>query len=78
MYIYIRIYILFHTLFHYGLSQDIEYSSPCYTIGPCCLSVLYKILCICQSQTPNPSLPHPLPLGNHKSILYVCESVSVS
>ena len=30
------------------------------------------------TQTPNPSLPHPLPLGNHKSVLYVCESVSVS
>ena len=31
------IYILFHFLFHYGLSQDIEYSFLCYTIGPCCL-----------------------------------------
>ena len=34
-------YILFHILFHYGLSQDIEYSSVCYTVGPCCLSSLY-------------------------------------
>ena len=25
--------ILFHILFHYGLSQDIEYSSLCYTVG---------------------------------------------
>ena len=24
-------YILFHILFHYGLSQDMEYSSLCYT-----------------------------------------------
>ena len=30
----------FHVLFHYSLSQDIEYSSPCYTVGPCCLSIL--------------------------------------
>ena len=36
----------FHILFHYGLSQDIEYSSLCYTAGPCCLSILYIIVCI--------------------------------
>ena len=24
-------------LFHYGLSQDIEYRSLCSTVGPCCL-----------------------------------------
>ena len=28
-----HLYILFHTLFHYGLSQDIELSSLCYTVG---------------------------------------------
>ena len=33
----IHTYILFHFLFHYGLSQDIEYSSLCYTVEPCCL-----------------------------------------
>ena len=38
----VHIYILFHILFYYGLSQDIEYSSLCYTGGPCCLSILYK------------------------------------
>ena len=31
-------YILLHILFHYGLSQDIDYSSLCYTVGPCCLT----------------------------------------
>jgi hypothetical protein len=31
--------MLFHIL-HFGLSQDIKYSSLCYTIGPC-LSILY-------------------------------------
>ena len=36
------IQIFFHILFHYGLFQDIEYSSPCYTVGPCC----FKIYCI--------------------------------
>ena len=34
---YIRIY--FHILSHYGLLQDIVYSSQCYTGGSCCLSI---------------------------------------
>ena len=25
---------------HYRLLQDVEYSSLCYTVGPCCLSIL--------------------------------------
>ena len=33
---YIYTYILFHILFHYTLSQYTEYSSLCYTGGPCC------------------------------------------
>ena len=41
------LYILFHILFHYGLLQDIKYSSLCYTVGPCCLFILYIIVCIC-------------------------------
>ena len=44
---YTYIYILFHILFHYGISQEIEYSSLCYTVGPCCLSILYILVCIC-------------------------------
>ena len=38
---------LFHIHFHDGLSQDIEYSSLCYIVGPCCLSILYLVACIC-------------------------------
>ena len=34
---YIYIYIPFCILFHYGLSQDIVYSSLCYIVAPCCL-----------------------------------------
>ena len=33
------IYIRFHILCHYGLLQDVEHSSLCYTVGPCCLSI---------------------------------------
>ena len=75
----IHIYTLFfYILFHYGLSQDIKYSSLCYTLGPCCSSIRYVIVCIYQLQTPRIflSLPYPL-LGNHRSVLYVCESVSI-
>ena len=49
IYIYIYIHILFHILFHYGLLQDTEYSSLCYTVGPCCLSILYIVVCISRS-----------------------------
>ena len=63
-------------LFHYGLSQEAGHSSLCYTIGTY-LSILNIRVCIYQFQTPSASLPPPLPLGNHRSDLYVCESVSV-
>ena len=39
--------ILFHILFHSGLSQDIEYSSLCFTVGSGSLSILYIIVCTC-------------------------------
>ena len=55
--------------FPYGLSENIEYSSLSYAAGPCFLFILYKVVCICQSQTPTPFLSHAFPLGNHKSIL---------
>ena len=51
-------WIIFFFLFHYVLLQDIKYSSSCYTVGPCCLSILYITVCIWQFQTPSLSLPH--------------------
>ena len=40
--IHIQIYIyIFHIVFHCNLSQDIAYSSHCYTVILCCLSILY-------------------------------------
>ena len=48
--------ILFHILFNYGLSEDTEYSSPCYTVGPC-LSILCSLyLLVPNSQSFLPSL----------------------
>ena len=66
---YIHICILFCILFHYGLSPDIEYSSLFSTVGPCCLSILCMIVCICQSLHPTPSLPHLLPCLANTSLL---------
>ena len=40
-------YIYFQILFHYRLLQDIEYSSLCYRVGPSCLSILHRVVCIC-------------------------------
>ena len=47
IYIYINthMYIVFQILFHYRLLQDIEYNSLCYTVGPCYLPILYKVVC---------------------------------
>ena len=35
---------LLQVLFSYQLLQDIDYSSLCYTAGPCCLSLLNAIV----------------------------------
>ena len=57
---YTYIYILFYSLFHYGLSQDIEYSCLCCTVGPWCLSIFYVTTYIFYPQPPTPSLPSHL------------------
>ena len=47
---YTQLYILFNTLFRYGVSQGIEYpeySSLHYTIGLCYLSIIHIIVRIC-------------------------------
>ena len=38
--------LFFYILFHYGLLQDIEYSSLCNIVGPCCLSIARIIIWI--------------------------------
>ena len=49
----------YNILFYYCLSQEIDYSFLCYTIRPCCLSILNVIVCIYQLQIPSPSLSFP-------------------
>ena len=58
--LYTKTHILFNILFHYDLSQNIDYSSLCYMVGPCCLSILNAIVCAYHPQTCSPSLSlHP-------------------
>ena len=74
--IQLYIHIFFHVLFHYRLLQDIEYSPLFYTVGPHCLSILYIVVCICLSQTPNLSLLPPSPLVTMSvSLLLFCKLV---
>ena len=57
----LHLYIPFHILLHYALSQDTGYSVLRHTVGPSSLSILYVPICIRYSQTPNLSLPTPPP-----------------
>ena len=60
---YTYIYVPFHILFHYDLSQSIAYSSMCYRVGPCCWSVLYILFASANPKLPlHPSPTHPSPL----------------
>ena len=48
--VYIYMYIYTHFLSFssaFDLSWDSEYSSLCYTVRPCCFSILYILVCIC-------------------------------
>ena len=69
---------IFHMLFYYGLSLDIECSSLCYTVGPYCLSILNMPIIIASANPKLPIQPSPIPLtlGNHQPILCVPDSVS--
>ena len=64
-----RLHILFHILFHYSLSHDIEYSSLCYQVGPRCLSILYIPLTL--GFLPNPCWFKAW----HSLLMTVCDSI---
>ena len=72
IYIYTHTYIYFFFIFfHYGLSQDIEYSSLCRMVGPCCPSILYVRVCITSPKLPVYPPRHLLGLLATMSVLYV-------
>ena len=45
--LYIYVSILLQFILHCRLLQNIEYSSQCYRVDPCWLSILYIVVCIC-------------------------------
>ena len=73
--VYVYIYLIFHTLFHYGLSKDIEYNSLCYTYDLVVYSMYNSLHLLTWNPTPSLRSLLFLPLGNHKfvlSSLWVC------
>ena len=44
IYIYIYVFFLIRSFLPYRLSQNIEDSSLCYTVGPCLLLILYVVV----------------------------------
>ena len=78
LYIHIHTYHSFsHAIFRHVTSQETGYRSLSCTAGPHCEFILNGIVCIYWSQTPCLFHSLPLPLGNHKSVLHVYESVSL-
>ena len=51
--------------------------APCAAQRPSLLIHSNRTVCLYEPQTPRPSRPLSLPPGKHKSVLQVCESVSV-
>ena len=51
------------------------YSDILPTVGSCCLSILYLIVCICWSQSPDLCLSHPISSLGIISSFYISESV---
>ena len=79
--IHMHISPLFQISFPFRSPKNIEESSLCYAIGSHQLSILYikqiyvTYVYICQSQFPN-SFHSPSPLGIHKFVFYIWNSVS--
>ena len=67
-YIYMRVCI--YVLFRYGLSEHIEYSALCCTVGPCCFSSVLYIIVTSANPLPLHPFPSPLPLHNHRSVFW--------
>ena len=71
---YMHIFIVFH----YGLSQNIDYinSSLGYSRAVLFIHSPYSSLYLLIPTSQSICLALHLPFGNHKSVLYVCDSVS--
>ena len=72
--------VFLQIVLHYRLLQDNRYNYLCYTVYPCCLSILYVVLIVCildVNLVPLICPPLFLPFGDYKVVFYICESVSV-
>lgn len=65
----IHIFFLIFSLVYYRI---LEYIALCNTIGSCGLLIPYSFHLLVPNFPPNSPLPF-FPLGNSKSVLYVCE-----
>lgn len=73
-YIY-NVCVLFQ-IFPYRFLQYIACSCLCCRVSPWYVYVLYIVVCICYSQSPNLSLPLYFPFGSHQFAFEICESIS--
>ena len=62
--------------FSLQLLQDVGHSAQCYTVNPCCLSILYVVMCNLLIHTSNLPFLLPFLFGIHKFTFFICESVS--
>ena len=69
LYIYTLFFIFIPIIAYRRILSKLLY----YTVGSCCSPILHIIVCICSSQTPNPSFPTSPPPWQHKSVLCVCD-----
>ena len=69
--VHIHTSIRFQILFPHRLSQNIGWHSLCCIAGPHWPITPDTIVSICQTLTPNPSLPPPVLFGNHKLVFEV-------
>ena len=68
-YIYLFIYKLFTHSCHYRMLSKVTCG---FVVGPCWLSILNIVVCICQPSTPDLSLlPPNFPFGNHQFGFYI-------
>ena len=72
------VYVFLLILFPYRLLQNIEYSFLRYAVGPCCFSILCKVVYIYINPKLLIYLSPAFPIGNNsKFILYVYGCISV-
>ena len=72
--IHIHISIPFQILVPHRALQNIQQVSLCWTERPFQLSIMFMVICICQSHFPNLFLPLTL---DTTCVFYICNSISV-